>query len=177
MSRCFSTRESVSMVLNMHSCVSSCLWVDIKISCPDKMIKNNAWVTVNNDFLVTGGVICQSLANHLTSDQKIIIHGNECIILFLKCCYILKTLFCYKQSSIAHFAIVTKYGIFWLNIVTSSQLICDVTWTRGTGIVMSYSWLILDCSCPCKLVQRRSSLMNNNHEYRILTTRYSRLSM
>ena len=51
-------------------------------------IKNNAWVTVNNDFLVTSGVICQwfsrvTLANHLTSDQEIVIHGNECIILFL----------------------------------------------------------------------------------------------
>ena len=80
-----------------------------------KYIKNNAWVTVNNDILVTREVICQrfslvtswitifwsrvrwfgndfqewrshewkSLANHLTSDQNIIIHGNECIILFL----------------------------------------------------------------------------------------------
>ena len=57
-------------------------------------IKNNAWVTVNNDFFITTEVICQwfsqvtksqwkSLANHLTSDQKIVIHGNECIILFL----------------------------------------------------------------------------------------------
>ena len=57
-------------------------------------IKNNAWVTVNNNFLVTSGVICQwfsrvtkSLANHwqITSrvTKKIVIHGNECIIFFL----------------------------------------------------------------------------------------------
>ena len=47
--------------------------------------KNNEWVTVNNEFLVTSEVIWQwkSLANHLTSDQNIGIHGNECIILFL----------------------------------------------------------------------------------------------
>ena len=58
-------------------------------------IKNNVWVTVNNDFLVTSGNDFhewqshefrhewKSLANHLTSDQNIVIHGNECIILFL----------------------------------------------------------------------------------------------
>ena len=57
-------------------------------------IKNNAWVTVNNDF---GSRVrrfandfhewrsheWKSLANRITSDPKIDIHGNECIILFL----------------------------------------------------------------------------------------------
>ena len=48
---------------------------------------------MNNDFLVTREVICQwfplvtsslvkSLANHLTRDQKSVIHGNSCIILY-----------------------------------------------------------------------------------------------
>ena len=46
-------------------------------------VKNNAWVTVNNDFWVTSEAICQSLANRITSDPKIVIHGNECIILIL----------------------------------------------------------------------------------------------
>ena len=65
-------------------------------------IKNNAWVTVNNDFLVTSEVICQwfsrvtksrkwkSLANHLTSDQNIVIYGNECVILFLTRYFLLR---------------------------------------------------------------------------------------
>ena len=53
------------------------------------------------------------------------------------------TLFRDKQSSIPHFAIVAKESLFWLNIVTSSQLICDVTGTRGTGIVTSYSSIVL----------------------------------
>ena len=34
--------------------------------------------------------------------------------------YVLNTPFLYKQSSIAHFAIVAKASLFWLNIVTSS---------------------------------------------------------
>ena len=37
--------------------------------------------------------------------------------------------------------------------------------------------IFVDCSCTCKFAQRRSSLVNNNHEYRFLTTRYSRLSV
>ena len=56
--------------------------------------------------------------------------------------YILNILFRYKQLSIAHFAIVAKDGLFWLNIVTLSQLICDVTRTRVTGIVASYSSIV-----------------------------------
>ena len=57
-------------------------------------IKNNAWVPVNNDFWSRVRWFAndfhewrsqewKSLANHLTSDQKIVIHGNKCIILFL----------------------------------------------------------------------------------------------
>ena len=57
--------------------------------------------------------------------------------------YILNTSVRYKQSSIIYFAIVAGDGLFWRNIVTSSQLICDVTRTRGTGIVTSYSSIVL----------------------------------
>ena len=57
--------------------------------------------------------------------------------------YILNTAVRYKQSSIAQLIIVAKDGLFWLNIVTSTQLICDVTQMRGTGIVTSYSSIAL----------------------------------
>ena len=61
---------------------------------PSQYIKNNAWVTVTEDFFVTSEAIWQwfhewwshewkSLPNRLTSDKKILIHSNECIILFL----------------------------------------------------------------------------------------------
>ena len=57
-------------------------------------IKNNVWVTVNNDFFVTSGAIRQWFSRVTKSRvkiiaesphewQKIVIHGNECIILFL----------------------------------------------------------------------------------------------
>ena len=44
-----------------------------------------------------------------------------------------------KQLSIVDFAIVAKDGLFWFSILTSLQLICDVTRTRVSGIVTSYS--------------------------------------
>ena len=70
---------------------------------------------MNNDFGVSSEAICQSLANRITGDPKIVIHGNECIILFLQ-----------AQLSIADFAIVAKDSLYWFSIVTSPQLICDV---------------------------------------------------
>ena len=56
---------------------------------------------------------------------------------------VLNTQFFWKQSTISHFAIVAKDGLFWLGIVTSPQLICDVTRTRDTSVVTSYSSIVL----------------------------------
>ena len=63
-----------------------------KSHCGD--IKNNAWVTVNNDFFVTSEAIWQWFSRVTKSRvkiiaesphewQKVVIHSNECIILFL----------------------------------------------------------------------------------------------
>ena len=55
----------------------------------------------------------------------------------------MNTQFHWKQLHIVDFAIVAKDGLFWLNIVTSPQLICDVTRTPDTGIVTSYSSIVI----------------------------------
>ena len=115
------------------------------------------------------------LANHLTSDQKSLFTATNVLFYFLHAIlYLEHTPFRYKQSSIAHFVTVARDGLFWLNIVTSSQLICDVMRTRGTGIVPSYSLIVL---CTRKLAQKQSSPVNNNRECRFLITRYSRFSV
>ena len=57
--------------------------------------------------------------------------------------YVLNTQFRWKQLPIADFAIVAKDGLFWLTIVTSPLLICDVTRTTDTGIVTSYSLIVM----------------------------------
>ena len=58
---------------------------------------------------------------------------------------------------------------------------CDVTrvdlWRQAIPGYWHCDVIFLDCSCTRKLAQRRSSLVNNNREYRCLTTRYSRLSV
>ena len=119
-------------------------------------IKNNAWVTVNNDFWVTSEAICQWFSRVTKSRVKIIGKSHH---EWPKNCYsrqrmhyfISYTLFyvhgthnsAKKPSSIAHFATVAKDGLFWLRIVTSPELICDVTRTRDTSIVTSHSSIVL----------------------------------
>ena len=89
---------------------------------------------MNNDFFVTSEAIRQSLPNRLTSDKKIVIHGNECIILFLTCYFMWWT---HKSAKNYHRALISpllpRAAFFWPSIVTSSQLICDVSRTRNTA--------------------------------------------
>ena len=92
----------------------------------------------------------KSLENHITSDPKIVIHCNECIILFL-IHYFMSWIYNWlKYLTIAGFAIVAKDGLLCLSIVTSSQLICDVMGTWGTDIVMSYLPIVLTHTNWCK---------------------------
>ena len=69
----------------MYTCINNCVYMqDDYVYMQD--IKNNAWVTVNNDlrdFHEWRSHEWKLLANRITSDPKIVIHGNEGIILFL----------------------------------------------------------------------------------------------
>ena len=96
-------------------------------------IKNNAWVTVNNDFWSRVRRFAnnfhewqsqewRSLANRLTSDPQIVIHGNKCIISFLHAIWCPEHTILLKQLSISDFAIVTKGSLFWFIIVIISYL-------------------------------------------------------
>ena len=117
-------------------------------------IKNNAWVIVNNDFCHEWG----DSAMIFTSDE--VTSENHCRIasrvtekssftVTNVVFYFSHAILCHehtnplKLSSNAHFAIVVKDGLFWLSIMTSPQLICDVTRTRDTGIVTSYSSIVI----------------------------------
>ena len=110
--------------------------------------------------------IDQSLTTRITSYRKIVINSNECIILF-------RTPFLCPEHTIPLKIVVYHWFRHWLNIVTSRQLIYDVTRKWGTGIVTSYSSIVL--ARANILAQRGSSLVNNNREYRFLTTWCSRL--
>ena len=140
------------------------------------------WITIfgsrvrrfANDFHEWRSHEWKSLANRITSDPKIVIHGNKCIILFLIRYFISRTQnSAKKQSSIGDFAIVAK------------AVFADLLWRH-------HNWSVMSCECRllalwrhirrlffCKrrLAQRPSSLVNNSREYRFLTTRYSRPSV
>ena len=129
-------------------------------------IKNNARVTVNNDFWVTSDAISQQFSR---VTQKSLFTVTNMLI------YFLHSILCIWAHNSAKNnyrlpispSIVVKDGLFWFSIVTSLQLICY--WHCDV--------IFVDCSCTHKLEWRRSSLAVNNREYRFLTTRYSRLGM
>ena len=129
----------------------------LDILCAPEVIKNNAWVTLNNDFWVTSEAICQSfwksLANRFTSDQESLFPVTNVLIYFLYALYVLGHTPPLKQLSITDFAIVAKQGLFGLSIVTSSQLICDVTRTLDTGIVTPNSSIV-----PARAYWRKGDL-------------------
>ena len=88
-------------------------------------IKNNAWVTVNINFL--------SWLRQFNNDCWIASWVTEKFI---------------RHNSAKNnyqSLIVTEDGLFWPSIVTSQQLIRDVTRMWGTGIVTSYMSIVLAC--------------------------------
>ena len=146
-------------------------------------IKNNAWVTVNNDFWSRVGWFAndfhewrseKSLANHLPSDQKIVIHSNECIILFLTRCF---TSWTYRPATNNHRSLISPLSLRTVFSDNHCDVITVDLWRRANARHWHCDVIFVDCSCTRKLAQRRSLLVNNNREYRFLTTRYSRLSV
>ena len=100
-----------------------------------------------NDFHEWQSHEWKSLANRLTSDPKIVIHSNECIILFLTRYFMSWT---HNSAKNIHRSLSSQLSprtvLFWLSSVTSPQLICDITQTRDTGIVTSYLSIVLACT-------------------------------
>ena len=163
--------DKIFTVITTELCLSTQLFLMTDPKCEDRAqqiplsdglvqvklhdIKNDAWVTANNDFLSRvrrfGNDFhkwwsheWKSLPNRLMSDKKIIIHGSECIILFLTRYFMSWT---HKSAKKYHRALISplfsRGGLFWSNIVMSPQLICDVMKTRKTGIVTSYLSIVI----------------------------------
>ena len=86
-------------------------------------------------------MICTSLANRFTSDPNIVIHSKKYIILFLTR-YLMSWTHNFTEKYRSLISLLSWRRV-WLSIVTSPHLICDVTRTRGTGIVTSYASIVL----------------------------------
>ena len=117
--------------------------------------------------------VWKSLPNHLMSDKKISIHGNQYIILFLT--HYSSPWWSTKACQNNHyFAIFAKDRLFWLGIVTSLQF---SLWCHVNARYWHCDVIFNDCSCKLKLVQMWSSLVNKNHEYWFPTMWYSPFSV
>ena len=140
------------------------------------------WITIfwsrvrwfGNDFHEWRSHEWKSLANHLTSDQNIVIHGNECIIIFLTRYYMSWVHSFAKNNRRSFISSLSPRKVFsawalWRHhnwSVTSREREILALWRHIRRLFL-----------PRKLAQRRSSLVNNNREYRFLITRYSRPSV
>ena len=101
------------------------------------------------------------------------IHGNECIIFFLR------AIWCPEHNS-AKNNYRSLISPFSLRTLFSDWAL----WRHRTWSVMSCEhgpWhcdvTFVDCSCTRELAQRQSSLVNNIREYRFFTTQKSWLNM
>ena len=111
---------------------------------PLKQLSIADFANVDQDGLFRLSIVTSPLLN---CDVN---HVNECIILFLTRYLCSEHIIPLKQLSIADFANVDQDGLFRLSIVTSPLLICDVTQTWCTGIVTSYSSIVLARANWCK---------------------------
>ena len=147
-----------TLVIRLINC-----WDFIQIWYDNKMLSSQ-WDNNNQHFLyiivswyLLGIITCQGFLFSCSC-------MNRCT------CYNSYTLFmswtyqsAKKQSPIPHIAIFAKVGPQWLSIVTLPQLICDVTQTRSTSIVTSYSSIVFARANRRNF--SRLSLMNNKRKY------------
>ena len=148
-------------------------------------IKNNAWVTVNNDFLSRvrrfGNDFHEwrshewkSLPNRLTSDKKSLFTVTN--VLF----YFLHAILCHEHTNPLRTIIERSFRHCCQGRPFLTEH-CDVTtidlWRHANANYWYCYVIFVYCHCTRKLAPRRSSLVNNSREYRYLATRYSRLSV
>ena len=136
----------VSLIFLDHTRTSSKYWIisiDVLVQHCSNSIANaldlnrimygSAWIILSRVRRFGKEIIAELLHEW----QNIVVNANPDIILFLTLCL------SSENTNLANFATVTKDGLFWLSSVTSKQLICDITRTRGPGIITSYSSIVL----------------------------------
>ena len=125
------------------------VYCSLAVSHPGKDIMNNAWVTVNNNLLVTSEAICQRFSWVMMSRMKvigksphkwppkIIIHGNECIILFITCYFMSWT---HNSTKNNHRSLISQLS---LRAVFSDLAL----WCHHSSSVMSRKSVVLALWC------------------------------
>ena len=139
------------------------------------VMKNNAWVTVNNDF----GVRVRWFANENHRQIAPWVTQKSLLTVTNALFYFLHAIICPETHSFAK-----NNNRSLISPLSPKAVFSDLALWRH------YSWSMTSRECGVlalwrhirrlflrKLAQRRSSLVNNSREYRFLTTRYSRLSV
>ena len=167
-------RLSIPMPPSIHPFKLNC--IDVKIY---RKIRELPWITIfgsrvrrfAGDFHEWRIDEWKSSANPITCDPKIVIHGNGCIILF-PTCYLM---------SWAHSTAKNDYRSLILPLSQRNVFSDSDLWrTQSCHANVGYWYrdvIFVDCFCTRKLAHKRFSHVNNNREYRFLTTQYSRLSV
>ena len=143
----------------IYQWLSARLWYLQCLSNGD--IKNNAWVTVNNDFL-----------SRVTKKSFFTVTNVSF--------YFLHAILCHEHTNPLRTIIKRSFRHCCQGRPFLTEH-CDVTtidlWRHANAKYWYCDVIFVYCHCTCKLAQRRSSLVNNSREYRYLATRYSRLSV
>ena len=127
-----------------------------------------------NDFHEWRSHEWKSLAKHLMSDQKSLFMVTNVLfyflhaILYLEHTVLLQTII---DHPFRHCCQGPSFLTWHCDVITVDL------WRHANARHWYCDVIFIDCSSTHKLAQRRSSLVNNNREYRFLTTRYSRLSV
>ena len=141
------------------------------------------WITIfwprvgwfANDFHEWRSHEWKSLAKHLTSDQKSLFTVTNVLFYFLHAIL-------YLEHTVPLQTIIDRPFRHCRRGRSFLTWHCDVITVDLWRHANARHWhcdviSLIDCSSTRKLAQRRSSLVNNNREYRFLSTRYSRLSV
>ena len=147
-------------------------------------IKKNAWVTVNIDFL--SRVRWFGINFHVTKSRvKLIVESphewqKSLFTITNVLIYFLHAILCPGHTILLKTIIDRwfRHCGYGRSFLTQH---CDITtvnmWRHANVGFWHCNAIFVDYSCTRKLAQRRSSLVNNNREYRFLATRYTRLSV
>ena len=140
------------------------------------------WITIfwsrvgcfANDFHEWRSHEWKSLTKHLTSDQKPLFTVTNVLFYFLHAILYLEhtnPLQTIIDRPFRHCRQGRPFLTWHCDVITVDL------WRHASARHWHCDVIFIDCSSTRKLAQRRSSLVNNNREYRFLTTRYSRLSV
>ena len=161
------------------------IWNNYNCHKHDNDIKNNAWVTMNNDFCHEwGDSVMIFTSDEVTSENHCRIASrvtkNSLFTVTNVLFYFLHAISCHENTNPLRTIIERSFRHCCQGRPFLTEH-CDVTtidlW-RHTNAKYGYcNVMFVYCHGTRKLAQRRSSLVNNSREYRYLATRYSRLSV